>query len=131
MLRIIARLTLSVLANAVGLLAASVLVDGFSIDGVSFVIAVAIFSLTTMILGPLIIKVALSSATYLMGGIALVTTFVGLVVTNLVSGGISIQGISAWVIATLIVWVFSVIGSLILPLLFFKKVLKKDDSTAE
>lgn len=129
MLRLLARLTLNVLANAVGLLAASILIDGFSIDALSFVIAVIIFSLATTILGPLITKIALTSAPYLMGGIALVTTFVGLVITNLVSNGISINGISTWLFATLIVWLFSLLGNLLLPLVLFKQVLEDHKET--
>lgn len=127
MIRLLASLTLSILSNALGLLAAAILVDGFSIDGVSFVIAVLIFSLATTILGPLITKVALTSAPFLMGGIALVTTFVGLLITDLVSSGISINGVSTWLFATLIVWVFSLIGSVLLPLIIFKKALAKKD----
>ncbi len=127
MIRLLARLTLSVLSNALGLLMASIFVDGFTIDGVSFVIAVAIFSLATTILGPLIMKIALKNASYLMGGIALVTTFVGLLITDLVTDGISINGLSAWIISTLIVWIFTVIGSVLLPLILFKKTLAKDD----
>jgi putative membrane protein len=126
-IRLLARLTLSVLSNALGLLMASIFVDGFTIDGVSFVIAVAIFSLATTILGPLIMKIALKNASYLMGGIALVTTFVGLLITDLVTDGISINGLSAWIISTLIVWIFTVIGSVLLPLILFKKTLAKDD----
>jgi putative membrane protein len=124
MLRILARLVLNVLSNAIGLFMASVLLDGFSIDGLSFIVAVAIFSIVTTILGPLITKIALQSASYLMGGIALVTTFVGLVITTLLTDGINIDGTSTWFVATLVIWVFSLIGSLLLPLILFKKVLE-------
>ena len=129
MIRLLAQLTLSVLANAVGLFMTTILVDGFSIDGISFVIAVAIFSIVTTILGPLIVKIALTSAPYLMGGIALVTTFVGLFITTLLSDGISISGFSTWIISTLVVWVFSLIGSVLLPLILFKKTLAKKTSS--
>jgi putative membrane protein len=128
MIRLLAQLTLSVLANAVGLYAAKILVDGFSIDGLSFVIAVAIFSIATTVLGPLITKIALTSAPYLLGGIALVTTFIGLLITTIFSDGIVINGLSTWVISTLVVWVFSVIGSVLLPLVLFKKILAKKSS---
>ena len=123
MIRLLARLALSVLSNALGLFMAALFIDGFSIDVVSFVIAVAIFSLATTIVGPLIMKIALKNAPYLMGGIALVTTFVGLLVTDFLSDGISIDGASAWIISTLIVWIFTVIGSVLLPLILFKKTL--------
>jgi uncharacterized membrane protein YvlD (DUF360 family) len=129
MIRFLAKLALNILANAVGLLAASMLIEGFTITGVSFVIAVLIFSLSIMILGPLITKIALTNAPYLLGGTALVTTFVGLVVTNLVSDGISISGLSTWLFATLIVWVFSLLGNILLPLVLFKKVLDGHKTT--
>lgn len=128
MIRLLAQLTLAVLANAVGLFMASILVDGFNIDGVSFVIAVGIFSLATTILGPLITKIALTSAPYLMGGIALVTTFVGLLITSLISDGISIEGLTAWAISIFVVWFFSMIGSVLLPLVIFKKALEDKKS---
>lgn len=128
MLRLLAKLALNFLANALGLLAAAILLDSFSIDGVSFVIAVLIFSLSTAILGPLILKIALTNASYLVGGIALVTTLVGLFITNLVSSGISISGLNTWFLATLTVWVFSIIGNLFLPLVIFKKLLNKTNS---
>jgi low temperature requirement protein LtrA len=127
MIILLARLTLNVLANAFGLFMATILVDGFSISGVAFAIAVAIFSLSTAILGPLIIKIALNNASFLMGGIALVTTFVSLLVTSVFSDGIEISGLSAWAFSTVVVWFFSIIGSVLLPLVLFKKTLEKHD----
>lgn len=123
MIRLLARLTLSLLANTIGLLAASFLVSGFDIDAKSFIIAVLIFSVATTVIGPLVAKIALTNAPYLMGGIALVTTLLGLIITDLVSTGISVSGLSSWIIATLVVWLFSVLGSVLLPLILFKKVL--------
>ncbi len=125
MIRLLAQLVLAVLANTVGLLAASVFLDNFAIDSTSFVMAVLIFSLATVILGPLILKIALTNASFLVGGIALVTTFAGLFITNLVSDGISISGLGTWIAATVIVWIFSIIGNLVLPLFLFKKTLEK------
>lgn len=125
MIRLLARLTLNVLSNALGLLAASLLVDGFSINGLSFVLALLLFSLSTAVLSPLVMKITLQSAPFLMGGIALVTTFVGLLITTIFSDGISIDGVSAWVISTLVIWLFSIVGNVLLPLVIFKKTLKK------
>ncbi len=130
MILLLARLVLNILANAVGLIAASVLLDGFSINGTAFVVAVAIFSITTTVLGPLIIKIALTNAPFLVGGIALVTTLVGLIVTNLVSDGISISGLNTWIIATLVVWIFAIIGNLLLPLVIFRKTFQQRKAKA-
>lgn len=66
MVRLLARLILNILANAVGLLAAALLLDNFSVNTISFIVAVFVFSLATTVLGPLIMKIALTSASHLM-----------------------------------------------------------------
>ena len=104
MLRFFAQTAMSLLANALALLAASIFLSGFTINGLAFVVAVCIFTASTVILEPLITKIARQNAPYLLGGIALVTTFVGLLVTTLVTDGLSITGIATWVMATLIIW---------------------------
>jgi uncharacterized membrane protein YvlD (DUF360 family) len=123
MLKFFARMALSLLANALALLVASVLLTGFAINGLAFVVAVFIFTASTTILEPLITKIATQNAPYLLGGIALVTTFVGLLVTTLITDGLRITGIRTWVMATLITWLATVVGSLILPRFLFKEVL--------
>jgi len=123
MLRFFAQTATSLLANAVALVAASILLSGFTINGLAFVVAVCIFTASTVILEPLITKIARRNAPYLLGGIALVTTLVGLLVTTLVTDGLSISGIATWVVATLIIWLATVVASLVLPLFLFKGVL--------
>jgi putative membrane protein len=114
-MQIVIRAIVLLAANAVGLLAAAWLLDDFRINASSFVIAVVIFTAATVVLGPLIMKIALTSAPYLMGGIALVTTLVGLVITDLLSDAFEIDGAATWILATLIIWVFSLVASLLLP----------------
>ena len=121
--RLLAQMSLSLLANALALVAASMLLTGFAINGLAFVVAVCIFTASTVILEPLITKIARQNAPYLLGGIALVTTFVGLLVTTLVTDGLSITGIATWVIATLIIWLATIVASLVLPLFLFKELL--------
>jgi len=128
MIRFFASILLTVLANAIGLLVASILLDGFYLNGGSFISAVIFFTLVTIILGPFITKVAFKNAPYLMGGIALVTTLIGLILTKAFTNGIRIDGLSTWAVATLIIWVFSVVANVILPLFLFKKIINKNDS---
>jgi low temperature requirement protein LtrA len=125
MVRLLVSLVLALLANTLGIFVASILLSGFKISGVAFVIAVAIFTLVEVIADPLITKIALTNVPALRGGVALVTTFVGLLITSIVSSGISISGLSTWVLAPLIVWLFALIATLVLPLFIFKKTLKK------
>ena len=127
MLRFFAPLLLTVFANAIGLLVASILLDRFYLNGASFIVAALFFTLVTVILGPFITKVAFKNAPYLMGGIALVTTFIGLILTKAFTNGIRIEGLSTWAVATLIIWIFSVIANVVLPLFLFKKIISDKD----
>jgi hypothetical protein len=108
-------------ANAVGLLIAVLILPGFTIDPLAFVVAVAIFSLVQTILGPLITKISVKSFPQLMGGIALVTIFIGLFITEILMSGMTIGGISNWLAATLLVWLGSLIASILLPIYVFKQ----------
>lgn len=128
MIRWAISLVLGFIANAIGLWAASYFLEGFEIHGTSFLMAVLVFTVTSALLSPFLGKVALTRAPFLMGGISLVSTFVALVITNMFSTGISIQGINTWLIATLVVWLVSMLGNVILPLIIFKMFLDKRKS---
>ena len=128
MIRFFVTLLLTIIANAIGLLVATFLLDDFYLNGGSFISAVVFFTLVTIILGPFITKVAFKNAPYLMGGIALVTTLIGLILTKAFTNGIRIDGLSTWVVATLIIWVFSVIANVVLPIFLFKKILSEKKS---
>ena len=66
-------------------------------------------------------QIAVRHSRAVRGRSALVATFVGLVVTTLVSDGLSISGALTWVLATVIVWAAALVAGLILPALFVKK----------
>lgn len=112
-------------ANAVGLLLAVLLLPGFTIDPLAFVIAVAIFSLVQTVLGPVITKISFKKFPQVMGGIALVTIFVGLFVTDIIMDGMAIGGIANWLAATLLVWIGSLLASILLPIYVFKELAQK------
>lgn len=128
MIRLMARMVLELLANAVGLLVAAWMLDGFSMTTTAFVIVVVVFSALKFVLDPLIMKMSIQSVPALRGGVALVTTFVSLVITSLVNDGLQIDGVDTWILATLIVWLFGLIASLLLPVFVFKKVLSDDEN---
>lgn len=131
MVRFLARTALSVLANAVGLFLASVILDGFEINGAAFVVAVLIYTAAEVILGPFVTSTAIKTTPALRGATALVTTSVALILTSLISDGISISGFGTWVAAIVIVWLFALLASLVLPLMLFKKVLAPDEPNKE
>jgi hypothetical protein len=108
-------------ANAVGLALATILLTGFTIGPLSFVVAVLIFSAVQTVAGPLITKISLKNFPQLMGGIALVTIFLGLFVTELIMSDMQIGGLSNWLAATLLVWLGSLVASVLLPIYVFKQ----------
>lgn len=125
MMRIVAAVALRLLANAAGLLIAAVVLSGFRVTAAAFVVAVLIFTVVEVVLDPLMIKISLKYAPVLRGGVALVTTFLGLVVTSVVTDGMTIRGLSAWLIGALIVWLGGVLAALLLPLVVFKNTMRR------
>ncbi len=112
------RLVLLLAGNALGLLIAAIVLGNVSINVVSFIIAVVIFTVAVAITRPLISKVTRENAPALEGAGALVTTFIALLVTDLVSDGLSIAGIGTWILATVIVWLGTMIAGWALPAFF-------------
>ena len=123
MLRFLASTALHLIGNAVGLLVAALVLDGFRLQPLGFVVSVAFFTAVEVLLGPFVLKMAITHMPALRGGIALVTTFVGLFLTTLFTGGLQIEGLTAWVLAPLIVWVSVLLAAILLPMVLFKKVL--------
>jgi len=124
MLILLARACLHLIANAVGLIVATLVLPGFSIDAVSLITVTVIFTLVEVVAGPLLMSISLKEVPSLMGGIALVTTFVGLLITDFATDGLNIDGIGTWVMASLIVWLCSLLAGIVLPLFLFKKTLE-------
>lgn len=123
MVRFLARTALYLLANGVGLIAAAVLLDGFTLDPVGFVVSLLIFTAVETLLGPFVVKMAIQYAPALRGGIALVTTFVGLLITSTLTDGVRLEGVTTWLLAPFVVWAFVLVAAILLPLVLFKKVL--------
>ncbi|MEM8620253.1 MAG: phage holin family protein [Actinomycetota bacterium] len=112
------RLALLFAGNAIGLIIAALVLSDVSLDLVSFIIAVVVFTIAVAIVRPLIGKVTRENAPALEGAGALVTTFIALVITDLVSDGLSIAGIGTWILATVIVWLGTMIAGWALPAFF-------------
>ena len=77
-----------------------------------------------VVLSPFVMKVALKYLPALRGGIALVATFVALLVTVLFTNGLTVASVSTWVLAPFIIWAVTVVAGVVLPMLLFKKALQ-------
>lgn len=126
MIRLLVGFGLQLLANALGLIVAAVTLDKMEISGLGFVVAVVLFTVVVAIAQPFFTQMAISRLPALRGGVALVATLVALIVTSAVSAGLSISGIRTWFLATLIVWVVSLIGALVLPLVLAKEIMEEN-----
>jgi putative membrane protein len=121
MVRFLLRIGLALLGNALGLIIAAVVLDDMSLDASGFIIAVVIFTVLMVVLQPLIVKVSVQYARALAGSSALVATFVSLLITELISDGLEIEGFGTWVLATIIVWLGSLLAGVLLAALFLRE----------
>ncbi len=126
MIRFLASTLLTTLANAVGLLVAAALLPGFTLNLWGLIVATLLFTFIEVIAGPFITKESEKHIPALTGGVALVTTVVGLIITDIFVDGMSIKGFGTWAVATLIVWLAAVLAGLVLPMFMFKKIMKPD-----
>ena len=104
------------LSNALGLVVAAQVLDDVTLTASAFIVAVVVFTIVYAIAQPFFTQMALSYVPALRGGVALVATLVGLLITAWVTDGLSISGATTW-----IVWIVSLIGVLLLPLILVKK----------
>ncbi|MFC3612229.1 hypothetical protein ACFORG_00530 [Lutimaribacter marinistellae] len=113
------------IGNAVGLLLASLLLEGFTIAPLSFIVVVAIFTLVQVIAEPLLSRVSDRQVPAMKGGIALVVTFVGLLLTDVITTGLTIGGVANLLAATLLVWLGALIAAVLIPIFLFKELREK------
>lgn len=128
MLRLLITTLLNILGSTIGLIVASLFIAGFNISLQGFVVSVLFFTIAQGILGPFVLKMAIKYAPAFRGGIALITVLASLIITVVFTDGLSITGLSAWVLAPLVVWLGAVISSIVLPLFMFKKILGNKSS---
>ncbi|MBO3086875.1 phage holin family protein [Cellulomonas dongxiuzhuiae] len=120
MVRLLLRALIFLGSAALGLLVASALVDGVTVTASGFVVTVVVFALAQSLLAPLVLRITSRYAPAFLGGIGLVSTFVALLLARLLTGGLRISGVAAWVLATVVVWVVTALATLLLPRLLLR-----------
>lgn len=125
MLRAIASTVLYVLGNALGIIVASLLLDGFEINLISILLVSVVFTVIVAVMTPFFVKISIKHVPQMSGGVALVAILVGLFVTSLLTDGLKITGLQTWILAPLVIWIVSLIAGLVLPLVLFRKTLEK------
>jgi putative membrane protein len=123
-IRLFFRTLIALVANAIGLIVAAAVLGGMHLSVGSFFVDVIIFTVIAALLQPFLAGQFRRSAPAALGGVALIAIFVSLVITDLISDGLSIDGVGTWVAATVIIWVVALIAAFILPFLGLKKFLE-------
>ena len=107
-MRLIIGWLLGLAGNAVGLILAALILpdDMFSIElfSLSFFWAVLIFAIVSAFFTFIVFKFLMRNAGSIVALTGLISTFLALLITSLISDGLSISGMG-WVWGTLIVWI--------------------------
>ena len=125
MLRVLVRTAIALVANAVGLLIAAALLEGVQLDVGGFAVAVVVFTIVYALIQPFLGVQLRRLGSSALGGVSLLASLVGLIVTDLVSDGLSIDGIGAWLGAAVIVWAGALLAAFVLPFLGLRKYLEE------
>jgi len=123
MIRLLVRTLVAVAANAIGLIVAAIVLDGVHLNFASFVVAVVIFTIVFAVLQPFLAVQLRRLGNGAIGVTALIATLVSLLLTDLLSDGLEIDGVGTWIAAAVIVWLAALVAAFVLPFLGLKKYL--------
>jgi uncharacterized membrane protein YvlD (DUF360 family) len=124
MVRFLVRTGVMLLSNALGLIVASIFLDGMEVQATSFIEEVVIFTIAFALMTPFMANQLRKRQSSALGGVALIATLIALIVTDVLSDDFSISGIGTWIAAAVIVWAASLLAAFILPYLGLKKYLE-------
>ncbi len=106
---------------ALGLWVAWMLIDGFTLSVSGLIIAAVIFALLQALLSPFIFKMTHKYASAFTGGVGLLSTFVALWITTLISSDLEIKGVTDWVLGVIVVWLVTALATWLLPMFLLKE----------
>ncbi|HJS71012.1 MAG TPA: hypothetical protein VJ744_09390, partial [Gaiellaceae bacterium] len=124
-IRLLVRIAVAVAANAIGLIVAAALLDGVHLNGAAFVVAVAIFTVVFALLQPFLLMQMRRGRGLAFVGAALLATLIALIVADLLSDGLTIEGAGTWIAATVIIWLAALLAAFILPFLGLRKFMEE------
>jgi uncharacterized membrane protein YvlD (DUF360 family) len=125
LIRLIVRTAVLLVANAAGLIVAATVLDGMTLDATGLIVAVVVFTVTMALMQPFLAVQLRRGGSAALGGVALIATLVALIITVLITDGLSIEGVGTWIAAAVIVWLAALIAAFILPFLGLRKFLQQ------
>ena len=128
MIRFLISVVIFFVSALVGIIVANLLLDDMSVDTGSYLLVAVIFALVQGILSPLLLKVVAQNARAFIGGVGILSTLAALIVADVLEDGMTITGITTWILAALIVWLAGAIAAFILPFFLLKKAVQENKS---
>ena len=108
------RLATALAGIAVGILLSAALLDRFSIDATAVVVASVLFWIVHIVVQFLALRVLIRQPSVALAGLlALASTIVALIIVNAIVDGMSVRGASTYAVATLIIWLTTVVGDMV------------------
>ena len=121
MIRFLIRTAIFFIAAFIAIIVADILLPGFSVSGWwAYVTVALIYGVIQGLMEPFIHQVTKRNAPMFTGGVGIISAFVALGLTNLISGALTIDGITTWILAAVIVWLAGALAAFVLPLIFVK-----------
>jgi len=101
---------LSLAANAIALVICWLLLPGFNLSfPIGFIVAVVLFGIFSAFFSWLVFKLLRDKGSAVVALTGLISTFLALLLTSLLTDGLDIDGVTAWILGTLIIWLISVL----------------------
>lgn len=114
MMRWLLRTAVAIVVNAVALLVAALVLDGFTIRVLPFLTVALIFTIASIVIKPIADAVAGRYAPGVASLAGLVTVILALLAANALAGdAITIDGLWTWVWAVLIIWAATLVYGLV------------------
>lgn len=116
MIRMLIRLGVFLASAALGLLVASWVIDGVTVTASGFLLVVVVYAVIQSVISPFLTKMAMLHASAFLGGVGLVAALVALIAASLIGNSLTISGgVGTWIAATVVVWLVTAVGTLLLP----------------
>jgi uncharacterized membrane protein YvlD (DUF360 family) len=121
MIRMLLQAAINLVTAAAGLLLAGAMIDGVALQTSGFITAVIVFVVAQAILGPFVFNMARQYASAILGGVGLVSTLLAIWIATLIPDGLTVSGLTAWILTTLLVWIVTALGTWILGFLVLQR----------
>ncbi|MEZ0362181.1 hypothetical protein ACAG26_00545 [Mycobacterium sp. pUA109] len=121
MMQILLRAVVLLASWAVGMILAAWAVPNVSVSASGVVVAALLFSVAQAIPAAWILKLPHGYASLLLGGTGLVLTLVAMSLASVITHELSIHGAASWAAATIVVWLVTTIGAILLPEVYVRR----------